>query len=135
MSEPSTKRSARPGSWLLRRADQAAVGLLVAAGLAAMVGWWLAHGGWQGRLVEVDRAADRRARFQVDVNTAEWPELAQLPSIGPTLARRIVQSRTEEGPFPDHESLKRVRGIGPKTLEEIRPYLLPVPSHQTVAGR
>lgn len=135
MPANSTKRRAGFGPWLLRRADQAAVGLLVAAGLAAIVGWWLVHGGWHGRLVEVDRAADQRARFQVDLNTAQWPELAQLPGIGQTLARRIVQSRTEEGPFPDHEALQRVRGIGPKTLDQIRPYLRPMPSQKAMASR
>jgi competence protein ComEA len=128
MSADSPSNSPRGPNWLLRRADQAAVAVLVLAGLAATIGWWVSQGGWQGRLIEVERAEPRVARFQVDVNQADWPELAQLPGIGPVLAQRIIESRQTDGPFRTHDDLLRVRGIGPKTLEQIRPYLLPVPS-------
>jgi competence protein ComEA len=113
--------------WLLRRADQAAVAALVASALVAMIGWWAVHGGWRGKLIEIDRAEPLAARFEVDINTADWPELMQLPGIGPTLAHRIVEVRDTAGPFADHDDLRRVRGIGPKTLEQIRPYLRPMP--------
>lgn len=134
MSEIRSKLRAALGAWLLRRADQAAVAAMVLFGLTATAAWWLSQGGWQGRLVEVDRAEPKTARYLVDVNTAAWPELAQLPDLGETLARRIVQSRRRDGPFLDHDDLRRVRGIGPKTLERIRPYLLPMPSRKALAG-
>jgi DNA uptake protein ComE-like DNA-binding protein len=51
------------------------------------------------------------------------------------LAHRIVDSRKTLGPFTDHDALRRVRGIGPKTLQQIRPYLLPVPNAGNVAKR
>jgi competence protein ComEA len=129
--------SSRPSGprWLLRRADQAAVGGLVALALLAMAGWWVMQGGWRGRIIELDRLPERTARFQVDVNSAEWPELAQLPGIGEALARRIVESRAQDWPFADHQELRRVRGIGPRTLERITPYLLPLPDTANVAGR
>jgi competence protein ComEA len=107
--------------WVLRRADQAIVAALVAAGLAATVGWWVVQGGLRGRLVELERAELKTARFEVDLNSAEWPELVQLPSIGETLAKRIVDSRHKNGPFRDHNDLMRVRGIGPKTLAAVKP--------------
>lgn len=107
--------------------------VLVLAGFAAMVGWWVSHGGPGGRLLEVERAEPRTARFQVDINRADWPELVQLPEIGEALAKRIVESRDERGDFLDHNDLRRVRGIGPKTLEAIRPYLRPMPQHRAVA--
>jgi competence protein ComEA len=119
--------------WLLRRADQATVAVLVLVGLAATAGWWVWQGGLQGRLIELDRAEPQVAQFQVDVNSADWPELVQLPGIGETLAKRIVASRAASGPFRDHNDLRRVRGIGPKTLENIRPYLLPMPEERAVA--
>ena len=103
---------------------------LAAAALAAMIGWWIAQGGWRGRLIEIDRAEQLAARFEVDINTADWPELKQLPGIGETLARRIVDFRNTSGPFASHDNLRRVRGIGPKKLEEIRPYLRPIPDHK-----
>ena len=129
------KREKRFPLWLLRRADQAAVGLLVLACLGAMAGWWISQGGLEGRLVEVERAQRNAAHFEVDINQADWPELTQLPAIGETLARRIVQSRRQNGPFRDLDDLRRVRGIGPKTLETMRPYLRPMPSQSAVAER
>jgi competence protein ComEA len=124
----------RPRSPLLRRADQAAVASLVAFALAGMSAYWFVQGGHRGELIEIDRAEPLTARFLVDINSAEWPELAELPEIGETLARRIVESRAALGRFADHDDLLRVRGIGPRTLEQMRPYLLPVPDQQDVAG-
>ena len=130
MSDPS-----RHPRWLLRRADQTAVAALVVLALAAMIGWWVSQGGWRGRLIEIDRAEPLMAQFEVDINSADWPELIQLPDIGETLARRIVASRRSDGPFADNDDLRRVRGIGPKTLERIRPYLRPMPGSGNVAGK
>jgi competence protein ComEA len=132
---PDSPPDPRPfPNWLLRRADQAGVAALVLLGLASVGGWWVAHGGCRGRLIEIDRAEPRAAEFQVDLNEADWPELVQLPGIGETLARRIVESRNRDGRFLDNEDLQRVRGIGPKTLDRIRPYLRPMPQHETIAG-
>ncbi len=124
-----------PGRPLLKHADQVVVAGLAAAALVAMAAYWWIQGGPRGGLVEIDRAAPLVARFQVDINQAEWPELAQLPRVGPVLARRIVDSRLTDGPFVDHDDLLRVSGIGPRTLEEMRPYLLPMPDRQDVAER
>ena len=128
--KPPTDR--RTPAWLLRRADQATVAVLVLAGLAGSVGWWVSQGGLQGRLIEVERAQPRTASFQVDLNRAGVPELVQLPGIGETLAKRIVESRETDGAFLDHDDLRRVRGIGPKTLDNLRPHLLPVPGGDLV---
>jgi competence protein ComEA len=121
--------------WLLKRADQATVGALVLLAIVSLTAWWYYQGGADGRLVEIDRAPKRSAQFLVDVNKADWPELAQLPGIGETLAQRIVSTRDERGPFLDHSDLRRVRGIGPKTLEKIKPYLRPIPPAANVAER
>jgi competence protein ComEA len=120
---------------LLRRADQAAVAGLLLAALISMAGWWLAHGGGQGNLIELERMPHRTAQFQVDLNEADWPELSQLPGVGETLAQRIVESRQTDGAFVDNEDLQRVRGIGPRTFERIKPYLRPTPGSGSVAGR
>jgi competence protein ComEA len=124
----------RPSRWLLRRTDQMAVASLVVVALAAMGGWWASHGGFGPGMIEIDRADPLVARFEVDVNTADWPELIQLPGIGPTLARRIVDTRQTSGLFREPDDLRRVRGIGPKTLERMRPYLRPMPG-RGVAGK
>ena len=111
---------------VLQRSDQAGVAVMVAIVLVAM-GVWL---GWQAgiedRLVHFDRAEPAQVKFQIDLNRAGWPELAQLPGIGETLARRIVESRESHGPFVNHDELDLVRGIGPKKLDAARPYLRPM---------
>ena len=119
---------------LVRRMDQAAVAALVLLGLVSVGIYWLAQGGATGRLIEIDRAPRQAAQFRLDINEADWPEFSVLPGVGETLARRIVESRQIEGPFADIDGLRRVRGIGPKTLEGIRPYLRPVPAAGNVAG-
>ena len=131
-NKPAHHRASHKG--VLRRADQATVAAILAAALVALAGYWLVHGGHRGRLIEIDRAEPTHIQFAVDINQAELPELMLLPNIGETLARRIVQSRLEEGPFLDHADLERVRGIGPKTLDELRPHLLPMPSRTAIAG-
>ena len=68
--------------------------------------------------------------FQVDANRATWIEWAQLDGIGEKLAKRIVADRSEHGPFQSVEDLRRVKGIGAKTLEKMRPHLT-FPSAET----
>jgi len=128
----ATRQRFRSAPWLLRRADQAAVGTLTLIALVAVAGYWTVQGGGRGGMIEIDRAEPRHAAFEVDLNAATWPELAQLPDVGEVLAKRIVESRETEGPFLDHDGLRRVRGIGPKTLNRIRPYLRPMASSETI---
>jgi competence protein ComEA len=129
--QPAKNEAPRP---LLRRLDQAAVASLMLFALVGMGVYWFVHGGHRGELIEIDRAGPLTARYLVDINAAGWPELAELPEIGETLARRIVESRAAAGPYGDHEDLLRVNGIGPRTLEKLRPYLLPMPGQEEVAG-
>jgi len=56
----------------------------------------------------------------LDLNAATEAELMTLPGIGPELARRIVEGR----PFRSVDDLARVKGIGPKKLEVVRPLVL-----------
>lgn len=60
----------------------------------------------------------------LDLNTASAAELDQvLPRIGPAKAEAIVAWREENGGFRSVEQLGEVPGIGPKTLEMLRPYV------------
>jgi competence protein ComEA len=129
--QPDSGNGSRP---LLRRGDQATVAALVLAALVAMGVYWFVQGGPRGELIQIDRAAPLEAKYLVDINKADWPELAELPELGEIMARRIVDARAAAGPFKDHNDLRRVRGIGPLTLEKLRPYLMPMPDQQDVAG-
>jgi competence protein ComEA len=108
---------------LLRRTDQAAVAVLVVIAFLAMIGWWCSRGGAHGRWIEAERVDPQTVHFVVDVNTAEEPELIQLPGIGPTLARRIIETREASGPFLRPDDLRRVKGIGEKKTAQLRPYV------------
>ncbi len=55
---------------------------------------------------------------KLDVNAASAQELDALPGIGPVLAERIVAAR----PFKSADDLRRVKGIGAKKYEKIRPF-------------
>jgi competence protein ComEA len=127
--------SSRHPHWLLRRTDQAIVAGFVVVALAATIVWWIAQSGPRGRLVEIDQAEPQTARFEVDINTADWPELIQLPSVGQTLAERIVDSRRTAGPFRSPDDLLRVNGVGQKRLEQIRPYLRPMQQNSNAADK
>lgn len=59
---------------------------------------------------------------KVNLNTATPEQLALLPGIGPSKARAIVRYR-ERVKFRTPVQLIRVRGIGRKTYQKLRPYL------------
>jgi len=60
--------------------------------------------------------------LKIDINHASAAELQQLPSVGPVLSERIIEAR-EKTPFKSVDELRRVSGIGAKTLEKLRPFV------------
>jgi len=61
------------------------------------------------------------APVRVDLNRADQAALEALPGIGPAIAARILAAR-QERMFTALEDLARVPGIGPATIERLRPY-------------
>lgn len=57
---------------------------------------------------------------KVNINSAGVPELDKLPGIGPTLAQRIVDYRSQHGPFRSPEDIKNVSGIGDSRYDQIK---------------
>jgi len=57
---------------------------------------------------------------KVNINTATAEELDTLPGVGPAIAQRIIDYRTANGPFQSVEDIKKVRGIGDATFEELK---------------
>jgi competence protein ComEA len=57
------------------------------------------------------------------LNDVDEKALAALPGIGPSKAAAIVLDRQTNGAFASVPELQRVRGIGPKTVEALTPYL------------
>lgn len=71
-------------------------------------------------LVEIDRAAPIAYRPRIDLNRCDWTALCLLPGVGEVLARRIVTDRHALGPYPSVDALKRVRGIGDRSVDRWR---------------
>ncbi len=74
--------------------------------------------------------AERRSRgaapsvsFPIDINGADENTLTALPGIGPRLAARITADRSANGPFRSVDDLSRVKGIGPATVNRLRPMI------------
>ncbi len=68
------------------------------------------------------RSAPAKARpNRVNLNRASAEELETLPGIGPSRAQAIVRWREEHGRFRRVEDVLGVPGVGPATLERLRP--------------
>jgi competence protein ComEA len=65
-------------------------------------------------------AADAAAGEKINVNTATSEQLQELPGIGAVVAQRIIDYRTQKGPFASVNDLLQVKGIGSGTLAKIR---------------
>ena len=63
------------------------------------------------------------APLLVDLNQATVAELDQLPGVGPSTARAIIDHRTRNGPFASVDDLLAVRGIGHAKLAELKPFV------------
>lgn len=72
---------------------------------------------------------------RIVLNVAGVQDLCRLKGIGPARANKIVALRERLGRFRSIRQLLRVRGIGPRTLQRLRPSLvLDTPPVQTDAG-
>lgn len=60
---------------------------------------------------------------KVDVNTAGVDELAAIEGLSSGQARYLVEHRDANGPFHSIDDLKKVRGIGPRTIKGIKSYI------------
>ena len=85
------------------------LGLLVAATLS------YAH-----RWVPLDQLSRNLTHTRVHINSDRTDTLCLLPGIGPSLSARIVAGR----PYMSTAQLDQVKGIGPRTLERIAPFIL-----------
>jgi competence protein ComEA len=59
----------------------------------------------------------------VDINSAGKQELEALPGIGPAKAEAIIQYRQDNGLFATVDELTKVKGIGEKSLEDLRGHI------------
>jgi comEA protein len=77
-----------------------------------------------------ERSQDRTTKSVVsskpallNINIASAKELQTLPNIGEQMAKRIINYRTQHGNFVSVDALQKVKGIGPKTIEKLKPFI------------
>ncbi|MFF0345500.1 helix-hairpin-helix domain-containing protein [Kribbella sp. NPDC004875] len=63
------------------------------------------------------------ANVSVNLNTATLDQLDALPGVGPVLAQRILDFRTQNGPFTTVDQLQEVPGVGPKKFDSLKPHV------------
>jgi competence protein ComEA len=61
----------------------------------------------------------------VSLSSATIEELDELPGVGPITAQKIVDYRSEHGPFGSVDDLDAVPGIGPTRIEQLRELVTP----------
>jgi DNA uptake protein ComE-like DNA-binding protein len=75
-------------------------------------------------LVEPAPSRSGPPEHPLDPNTTPADSLQLLPGIGPALAERIVAARQAGLHFARARDLQEVRGIGPRTIARLEPYLV-----------
>jgi len=120
--KPAADETVESHFWLTR-SDQVIFGLLSFVAIVLLCVYWVRLSNWGTRTVEIERLPARQYEFHIDANSATWVEWGQIEGIGDGLARRIVEDREQNGPFRSVDDLARVKGIGPKTLEHLRPWV------------
>jgi len=71
----------------------------------------------------IPREGEDESPQKIDINRAEPWLLEALPGIGEVLAQRIVDYRSENGPFRRIEDLLQVSGVGEATFENIKDFI------------
>ena len=81
---------------------------------------------WQGRALAApkpEKVSAAQAAAVVNINKAGAEELQSLRGVGPALAERIIQYRTEHGRFERVEDLSQVRGIGEAKFQKLKDHV------------
>lgn len=75
-------------------------------------------------LIGTGFAGDNQKQVQkptkININKADQQALQLLPGVGSTYAKRIIQYRKQHGNFDSVKGLKKVKGVGKKTIKHVQ---------------
>ena len=77
-----------------------------------------------GNNVIIKDKVDGGKKQKVNINEAKQEDFEQLPGIGPSIAKKIVEYREQNGKFTSIDELQEVKGIGEAKFENIREYIM-----------
>ena len=128
-----TSKTNQPPASLVRRLrlviwkeHQPFIAILLSVLTLGMISYFGYQSIARNRLVDIDAADSTPLEFVVDINSASWPEIVNLPGVGEKLARAIVEHRLRTGPFKTLDEIQDVPGIGASKYRQLKPFLLPI---------
>lgn len=109
---------------ILRPHEQITMFFVLIVCACVLSGYFLNLYWMHDNVIDIDDAPFQHPAYVIDINQAEWPELANVPGLGESLAKAVIDYRMIHGDFESVEQLENVRGIGPSKLNSLRPYIL-----------
>lgn len=76
----------------------------------------------QNNNLVVNNSGNNSTNDKVNLNLATEDSLKQIPGIGQTKAKAIIEFRTQHGPFNKIEQLREIKGFGNKTFDKLKEY-------------
>ena len=73
---------------------------------------------------QMSPAVQESQNGKININTADSLKLQEIPGVGPTTAQKIIDYRQNYGKFKSKEDIVNVSGIGEKTYENIKDYII-----------
>ena len=76
-----------------------------------------------GNNIIVQDKVEEGKKQKVNINEAKQEDFEQLPGIGPSIAKKIIEYREQNGKFTSIDELQEVKGIGEAKFENIKEYV------------
>ena len=137
----SVEDKGQSAQWGWTLGQRRALILLVVIGLLALVIRYVGNRTYLSDPPPLQGARAAELATRIDPNTAEWETLAAIPSLGEKRAKEIVAYRERARAnardgivFREISDLMRIKGIGPATTENLRPYLIFPPTGPGARG-